>query len=42
MAMMVMVKGIKNTGETDYDPHIGCLDIISKDVTGEWKQVLLV
>ena len=42
MAMMVMVKGIKNAGETDYDPHIGRSDIISKEVTGEWKQALLV
>ena len=42
MAMMFMVKGIKNAGETDYNPHIGHLDIISKEVTGEQKQALLV
>ena len=42
MAMMVMVKWIKNAGETDYDPQIGHSDIIFKEVTGEWKQALLV
>ena len=42
MAMMLMVKSVKNAGTTDYDPEIGRSDVLHKEVIGERKQVLLV
>ena len=42
MAMMLMVKSVKNAGTTDYDPEIGRSDVPHKEVIGERKQALLV
>ena len=42
MAMMLMVKSVKNAGTTDYNPEIGWSDVLHKEVIGEQKQALLV
>ena len=42
MAMMLMVKNVKNGGMTDYDPEVRQSDILHKEGTCEQKQALLV
>ena len=42
MAMMLIIKSVKNAGTTDYNPEIGWYDVLHKEVIGEWKQALLV
>ena len=42
MAMMSMVRSIKNAGETDYDPEIRKADVIYREVVGEHMRALEV
>ena len=40
--MLIMVRDIKNAGETDYDPQVHKSDVIYKEVAGERTQALQI